>query len=176
MASKLNSSVSYGVVLFFLLAECSSSFPSLSDGIFENQESGARTRALLQIKKSCPVDFEHQNYTIITSQCRRPKFPANNCCTAFKEFACPYAVELNDLTNDCATIMFSYIRTYGNYPPGLFANKCRDTKQGLDCTSVNISPSSPSSEDSVGNNGRRQAKTQKLLSVVGCFLILLFQL
>ncbi|KAH0436143.1 hypothetical protein IEQ34_026463 [Dendrobium chrysotoxum] len=42
--------------------------------------------------------------------------------------------QLNDLTNDCATTMFSYINLYGKYPPGLFAYECREGKEGLDCS------------------------------------------
>ncbi|KAF3501649.1 hypothetical protein F2Q69_00043814 [Brassica cretica] len=72
------------------------------------------------------------NYTIITSQCKGPKYPPKKCCSAFKEFACPYADQLNDLRNDCATTMFSYINLYGKYPPGLFANSCQE-KGGLKC-------------------------------------------
>uniref|UniRef100_M4CF58 GPI-anchored protein LLG1-like domain-containing protein n=2 Tax=Brassica campestris TaxID=3711 RepID=M4CF58_BRACM len=72
------------------------------------------------------------NYTIITSQCKGPKYPPKKCCSAFKEFACPYADQLNDFRNDCATTMFSYINLYGKYPPGLFANSCQE-KGGLKC-------------------------------------------
>ncbi|WOK92013.1 GPI-anchored protein LORELEI-like [Canna indica] len=74
------------------------------------------------------------NYTIITSRCKGPQYAANLCCTAFKEFACPYADQLNDATNDCATTMFSYINLYGKYPPGLFASECREGKEGLACS------------------------------------------
>ncbi|XP_010694217.2 GPI-anchored protein LLG1 [Beta vulgaris subsp. vulgaris] len=91
-------------------------------------------RNLLQAKKDCPIDIQGWNYTVITSQCRGPKYPAEICCEAFKELACPYARDLNDLTNNCATTMFSYINLYGSYPPGLFANICRDSHRGLECT------------------------------------------
>lgn len=52
------------------------------------------------------------------------------------EFACPYAEQLNDPANDCATTMFSYINLYGSYPPGLFASECKDSKRGLECAAV----------------------------------------
>ncbi|KAF3775988.1 GPI-anchored protein LORELEI [Nymphaea thermarum] len=81
----------------------------------------------------CPVDFEFQNYTIITSQCKGPRYLPTPCCNAFKQFACPFAAELNDLTNNCASTMFNYINLAGNYPPGLFANECRGDKYGLSC-------------------------------------------
>ncbi|GMP52001.1 hypothetical protein CsSME_00017996 [Camellia sinensis var. sinensis] len=86
-----------------------------------------------EILCTCPVNFEFLNYTIITSQCKGPQYAPNICCPAFKEFACPYADALNDLSNDCATTMFSYINLYGKYPPGLFASVCREGKQGLAC-------------------------------------------
>lgn len=84
---------------------------------------------------ACPSNFEYLNYTIITSQCKGPLYPANVCCAAFLELACPYAAEINDLTNNCATILFSYININGNYPPGLFASECQDTnsKVGVMC-------------------------------------------
>ena len=81
----------------------------------------------------CPISFENMNYTIITSKCKGPQYPAKLCCGAFKEFACPYADQLNDETNDCASTMFSYINLYGKYPPGLFASECREGKEGLAC-------------------------------------------
>ncbi|XP_047334346.1 GPI-anchored protein LLG1 [Impatiens glandulifera] len=104
---------------------------SLSDDIFDDQASIGRN--LLQAKQACSVNFEFQNYTIITSKCKGPQYPANLCCSAFKEFACPFSAELNDLSNDCASTMFSYINLYGKYPPGLFASQCREGKQGLAC-------------------------------------------
>ncbi|KAF7141949.1 hypothetical protein RHSIM_Rhsim06G0234800 [Rhododendron simsii] len=92
-------------------------------------------RSLLQAKTPCPSNFEYLNYTIITSQCKGPLYPANVCCAAFLELACPYAAEIDDLTNDCATILFSYINLNGNYPPGLFSSECKDanSKVGVMC-------------------------------------------
>lgn len=81
----------------------------------------------------CPISFEFMNYTIITSHCKGPEYPADKCCKAFKDFACPYADVLNDPNNDCAYTMFSYINLYGHYPPGLFASKCREGKKGVTC-------------------------------------------
>ncbi|XP_012567715.1 GPI-anchored protein LLG1-like [Cicer arietinum] len=128
------------ILYFFLLATLVSSSPFLSDDIFDN---GASTgRALLQAKKACGVDFENQNYTILTSQCKGPQYPPKVCCEAFKEFACPFSDEINDMTTDCATVMFSYINIYGKYPPGLFANECKEGKEGLDCSQVKSTNSS----------------------------------
>ncbi|XP_059450976.1 GPI-anchored protein LLG1-like [Corylus avellana] len=122
---------------FFLLTSLASSSTSLSNEIFEIFESsGSAGRALLQTKKSCSVEFEFQNYTILTSQCKGPQFPPVACCNGFKDFACPFADALNDMASDCAMVMFNYINIYGNYPPGLFANMCREGKLGLDCPIV----------------------------------------
>lgn len=74
------------------------------------------------------------DYTIITNKCKGPQYLANPCCSALKEFACPYVEQLNDLTNDCATTMFSYINLHGKYPAGLFGSECREGKEGLDCS------------------------------------------
>ncbi|KAF8099124.1 hypothetical protein N665_0251s0047 [Sinapis alba] len=130
---------SFIVVLTILASSSSSSF--ISDGVFEPQDL-VIGRNLLQTKKPCPVSFEFMNYTIITSQCKGPKYPPKECCGSFKDFACPYADQLNDLSNDCSTTMFSYINLYGKYPPGLFANLCQEGKEGLACPAM--SPTSAS--------------------------------
>ncbi|KAI3887817.1 hypothetical protein MKW92_035191 [Papaver armeniacum] len=75
-------------------------------------------RTLLQLTKDCPVDFENKKYTVITSQCKGPLYPPKQCCSALKEFACPCADELNDLSIVCSSTMFSYITRIGGYPPG----------------------------------------------------------
>ncbi|KAI3810156.1 hypothetical protein L1987_19766 [Smallanthus sonchifolius] len=73
------------------------------------------------------------NYTIITSRCKGPQYPPEPCCDAFKEFACPYTDDINDLSNNCSAQMFHYINSNGNYPIGLFGTLCRDDKIGLIC-------------------------------------------
>lgn len=138
-------SSNFKVLLFSLsiLADISvSSF--FSDDIPESQYSSAG-RNLLQLKKACPISFEFQNYTIITSQCKGPNYPTGPCCKSFKEFACPFANELNDLTNNCAQTMFSYINVKGNYT-GLFSSKCVEGKTGLDCSA--FSPPQPANNTS----------------------------
>ncbi|CAA6658413.1 unnamed protein product [Spirodela intermedia] len=133
--------------IFLRVAAAASSAAFISDGALGSGISGAAGgRALLQAKKSCPISFEFKNYMIITSQCKGPRYPPKLCCTAFMEFACPYAEQLNDPTNDCATTMFSYINLYGSYPPGLFASECKDSKRGLECVGV------PASTDDVQGN------------------------
>ncbi|KAJ8620295.1 hypothetical protein MRB53_028824 [Persea americana] len=122
------------LALLFLLSTGFASSTFISDAIFESH--GSTGRNLLQIKKECPVDFEAQNYTIITSQCKGPNYPAEICCRALKEFACPFADEINDVTNVCASTMFSYIHLYGKYPPGLFANLCKEEKEGIQCDAL----------------------------------------
>ncbi|EAY87333.1 hypothetical protein OsI_08737 [Oryza sativa Indica Group] len=123
------------VVSAAVLVGLASASPFISDSVFLGSV-GSTGRSLLQAKKNCPVNFEFQNYTIITSKCKGPRFPAKQCCDAFKEFACPFNEYINDESNDCASTMFSYINLYGKYPPGLFANECREGKLGLSCEGV----------------------------------------
>jgi hypothetical protein len=40
------------------------------------------------------------------------------------------------MATDCAIVMFNYINIYGKYPPGMFANMCREGELGLDCPIV----------------------------------------
>ncbi|KAL8130041.1 hypothetical protein V2J09_019196 [Rumex salicifolius] len=122
-----------GFIAFSLFVSWASS-ATISDAIFDSHASTGRT--LLQTKSSCDIDFENQNYTILTSRCKGPRYAADTCCSAFKYFACPFADKLNDDKTDCATTMFSYINLYGKYPPGLFANECKEGKNGLDCSNV----------------------------------------
>lgn len=126
-------------------------------------------RHLLQAKKGCSVNFEFLNYTIITSKCKGPKYPRKECCGSFKEFACPYADVINDLTNDCASTMFSYINLYGRYPPGLFASECREGKEGLACDAL---PPSVSADDTANQIVHTPSLVLVLTACI--FLILLF--
>ncbi|XVE92766.1 hypothetical protein REPUB_Repub01dG0127700 [Reevesia pubescens] len=111
---------------------------------------------------ACTEDFEHKNYTILTSKCKGPQYPRKGCCDALKEFACPFAEKLNDPGTDCASTMFSYINLYGKYPPGLFANMCREGKEGLECPEQTPS-------------GMAVTRPTLLLLTSG-FILLLFQL
>ncbi|KAJ7963480.1 GPI-anchored protein LORELEI-like [Quillaja saponaria] len=155
--------------LIFMLGLSVSSFSSIyiSDDIFHSQAYTGRN--LLQAKKGCSVNFEFLNYTIITSKCKGPHYLPNLCCSAFKEFACPYSDVLNDLTNDCASTMFSYINLYGKYPPGLFASECREGKEGLLCTA---SPPATSANDT---GSQIICYPSLLLTLTAGFLILLLQ-
>lgn len=85
------------------------------------------------ILTDCPVDMEGQNYTILTTKCKGPQYPPTLCCEALLEFCCGFVDEINDMNNNCAETMFSYINLYGQYPPGLFANQCKEGQQGLSC-------------------------------------------
>ncbi|KAJ6301420.1 hypothetical protein OIU77_015676 [Salix suchowensis] len=138
------------------------------NGVFESHASLGRN--LLQTKKACPVNFEFLNYTIITSQCKGPLYLPGRCCGAFKDFACPYADVLNDLTNDCASIMFSYINLYGKYPPGLFANECKEGKLGLAC------PALPPSELASDQNGSQIMPAPLLLLMLLAAFLVFFHL
>ncbi|KAL6513983.1 hypothetical protein OROHE_019439 [Orobanche hederae] len=151
------------LVCFSLVASLSAS-TFISDGIFGS--SVLSERRLLQNKKTCHVNFEHQNYSIITNQCKGLEYPPDLCCRSLKEFACPFAEELNDLTNDCATTMFSYINLFGRYPPGLFANMCKEGKLGLECPAA--SPPPPSS-----HAGRHRTETCRLMILLVVSILLL---
>ncbi|XP_056853688.1 GPI-anchored protein LLG3-like [Raphanus sativus] len=115
---------------------------SLHISLDEFESHPATSRALLQAKNTCKEDFASKNYTIITSRCKGPNYPAKACCSAFKDFACPFAEALNDEKTECASTMFSYVNIYGRYPPGIFANMCKEGKEGLDCTDVMAATSS----------------------------------
>ncbi|KAF5756034.1 putative GPI-anchored protein LORELEI [Helianthus annuus] len=97
------------------------------------------TRNLLQQKESCPVNFENENYTIITSQCKGPVYKRDLCCNSFLQIACPHWEQVNDEKTNCASTLFSYINLYGKYPPGLFASMCKGGKDGLSCDNVDKS-------------------------------------
>ncbi|KAI4389692.1 hypothetical protein MLD38_001891 [Melastoma candidum] len=136
-------------LIFLLLstkAQPFSSSASISDHVFESRRSAGRH--LLQAKKSCPVNLEFLDYKILTNSCKGPNYLPDVCCPAFKDLACPYSEYLNDLTNDCASTLFSYINLRGNYPPGLFSSECTEGKEGLVCpasspvASINAPPSS----------------------------------
>ncbi|GFZ05675.1 similar to LORELEI-LIKE-GPI ANCHORED PROTEIN 2 [Actinidia rufa] len=91
---------------------------------------------------TCTVDFENQNYTISTSQCKGPNFRPVLCCSALKKFGCPFAEEISDEKTDCASTMFSHINAMGNYPPALFASLCTEGKLGLNCSDEDLAKSS----------------------------------
>lgn len=99
---------------------------------------------------ACPVNFESMNYTALTSKCKGPSYEPKPCCSGFKEVACPYADEINDLSTDCASAIFSYINIAGKYPPGLFSSECREGKLGLECP-----PSPPSASETSPNHSDR---------------------
>uniref|UniRef100_A0A5B7C481 Putative GPI-anchored protein LORELEI n=1 Tax=Davidia involucrata TaxID=16924 RepID=A0A5B7C481_DAVIN len=158
------------VIFFFLLTGlASSSF--ISYDIYGSDGSTGRT--LLQAKAECSVDFETMNYTILTSQCKGPQYPSNLCCDALKQFACPYSEQINDLKTNCAQTMFSYINLFGKYPPGLFANMCKEGKEGLACSGNETT----SSKNSVPKSGAPVGCTQSpLLILTAGFLMLVFKL
>ncbi|KAK1366371.1 GPI-anchored protein LORELEI [Heracleum sosnowskyi] len=158
------------LLLFFLLSGFASS-TTLSNNIFGSQVMPGRS--LLQQKASCDIDFENQNYTIITSQCKGPNYQAKACCGAFKELACPFSEKLNDMKNDCATTLFSYINLYGKYPPGLFANMCHDDKEGLNCEEVMKAKEKQQKSSSAA---AAEKSTSLIMFSTASFLILLFNL
>ncbi|XP_074579239.1 GPI-anchored protein LLG1-like [Curcuma longa] len=138
----------------------------ISEDVFVRRVPGGRR--LLQQPTDCPVNFEHANYTILTSKCKGPVYPEDQCCPAFTEFACPFASDLNNLTNKCASVMFSYINVIGNYPPGLFANECHGDQEGLYCPAP-----PPHSEDDTNSCNLNQTPVSFLFLVCGIILELL---
>lgn len=124
---------------------------------------------LLFKSADCPVSFEYQNYTIITSMCKGPGYPRDQCCSAFAEFACPFASYLNNLSNDCAAVMFSYINNNGHYPAGLFASECHGDKNGIPCPA-----SPPQSEDDTNSCNFSQTSVSFFFLVCGIILAFLF--
>ncbi|XP_050203546.1 GPI-anchored protein LLG1 [Mercurialis annua] len=158
------------LMMMLLFAATSASYAStfISDSVLDGH--GSTGRNLLQAKKACPVNFEFQNYTVITSECKGPRYSPTPCCEAFKEFACPFAEVLNDLTNDCASTMFSYINLYGKYPPGLFASQCREGKDGLAC------PAPPPSQSADDKNGQVMQNPSLLLLLTSGILTVLVHL
>ncbi|WZY75740.1 hypothetical protein YC2023_022124 [Brassica napus] len=138
-------------------------------GVLESQDL-VIGRNLLQAKKKCSLNLEFMNYTIITSQCKGPKFPAKECCSSFLDFACPYADQLNDLSTDCASTMFSYINIYGKYPAGLFANQCHGNKIGLEC------PDMPPSSAADVNTATATTASSRIWMTAALFVtVLLFR-
>ncbi|KAE9593015.1 hypothetical protein Lal_00028962 [Lupinus albus] len=125
------------ILSMFFLATLASASTFLSDNIF-NKSEVSHGRALIEDEplKVCSIDFEKQNYTILTSKCKRPNYSPKMCCEAFKQFACPFAEYINEMSTDCAPAMFYYINLHGHYPQGLFANNCREGPEGLDCTLI----------------------------------------
>ncbi|XP_044475615.1 GPI-anchored protein LLG1-like [Mangifera indica] len=109
---------------FIAVIECVAVFDNYADDVFGSHAG----RNLGQAKNDCPVDFKSLDFTILTSQCKGPKFAPASCCKAFKEYACPYADAINDPTTDCAAVLFNYIRQMGHYPPGVFRAQCREGK------------------------------------------------
>ncbi|KAK4420897.1 GPI-anchored protein LLG1 [Sesamum alatum] len=89
---------------------------------------------------ACTVDFEHMNYTVITSQCKGPNYSADRCCVPLKQLLCPVHEQFNDRTTTCPETFFSYVNLYGRYPPGLFASLCREGEEGLDCSTILADP------------------------------------
>ncbi|XP_010928200.1 GPI-anchored protein LLG1 [Elaeis guineensis] len=163
-------SVSLRAVLLMFLVGLAAASTFISGAVF--QYHGSTGRSLLQTLKNCPVDFEFQNYTIITSKCKGPLFLGNLCCAALTEFACPFAEELNDATNNCASTMFTYINQQGHYPPGLFASECHGDQNGLPCPS---SPTPSKSQDDNANAGDiNRSLTSLIVFISGMVLACLF--
>ncbi|XP_039117487.1 GPI-anchored protein LLG1-like [Dioscorea cayenensis subsp. rotundata] len=152
------------VVLFLIFTGFGAASTFISDDVLHS--NGLTGRSLLQTKTNCPLNFEFMNYTIITSKCKGPRYPADLCCGALTEFACPYAAELNDLTNNCASTMFSYLNIRARYPPGLFSSECKGGKDGLICPAAGPQ----SAENSNSGSCRKNQKLFALITIVSGFM------
>jgi hypothetical protein len=107
------------------------------------------------------VNLETANYTEVTSRCKGPVYNLSLCCAAFIDFACPYGAYFNDMTTNCAATMLSYLRQYGSYPPGLFANTCKqELRNGLRCL-----------EEEISGAGVRAARVQPLVGIAFAFYV-----
>ncbi|XP_039040043.1 GPI-anchored protein LLG3-like [Hibiscus syriacus] len=138
----LNSlNLTFFFLAFFFLPSGFGSSSHISKAALEGHETIGRI--LLQAKKECDEDFQHKNYTILTTMCKGPQYPREGCCNALSDFACPFVDKVNDQGTNCAPTMFSYINLYGKYPPGLFANLCTKDKEGLLCSEVPKSSAAP---------------------------------
>ncbi|CAH9064039.1 unnamed protein product [Cuscuta epithymum] len=131
------------ITLLTLYTIAAFSTTALSDGISGSQY--VTGRSLLQIPKECPISFEFKNYTIISSQCKGPNYPAKQCCDAFVEFACPFVQYLNNFT-ECSKSMFDYLNLKAHYPTGLFSSLCKGDKEGLPCLATPPLSSPPKSD------------------------------
>ncbi|XP_059288493.1 GPI-anchored protein LLG1-like [Lycium ferocissimum] len=121
-------------LFFFILAVglASSSPTYISYDVLNVHMLGGR--GLLEnflVKNDCPIDFEREDFSPLTGQCKGPNYNPLTCCNAFKQVACRYAKELNELENGCATGMFSIINKL--YPLELFDKMCKEDKEGLAC-------------------------------------------
>ncbi|KAK1273616.1 GPI-anchored protein LORELEI [Acorus gramineus] len=141
------------LIIFFFFFLLLLGFSSASNGVLLELSNGPTDRRLLQTKTSCPIDFEHQNYTIITSQCKGPDYNSTSCCNAYKQFSCPFTTELNDPSNSCSDSMFSYINLRGGYYPGLFGTLCQGSKDGISCPA--LPPKSDNYSSNAAHVGRR---------------------
>ncbi|CAH9117163.1 unnamed protein product [Cuscuta epithymum] len=157
------------LLLFFLLGFATPSY--IKYEVLENAERTAG-RSLLQEKQDCPIDMENQNYTIVTSQCKGPKYDGKVCCGAFKELACKNRDALNAENNNCATVMFNYLHLYGKYPPGLFGNLCKEDKNGLDCKQVDEKQAAAAAAAAKSGAGRGFQSSAVLLAAAAALMAL----
>ncbi|XP_044974194.1 GPI-anchored protein LLG1-like [Hordeum vulgare subsp. vulgare] len=145
------------------LAGFASAAPFVSDSVFHTRTGSTGRRSLLQTKDPCPLSFESQDYTIITSKCKAPLYPPTECCDAFKKFACPFATYLNNRSTDCAETMLTYINFLGSYPSTLFY-ECVVGLVGLSCEGV------PAIETGMSNGGQRAQGSSRPLIALLCAL------
>ncbi|XP_060189116.1 GPI-anchored protein LLG1-like [Lycium barbarum] len=124
-------------LFFFFLADgLASSSPSYIsyDALNVHMRRGLLERFM--VKNDCPIDFEKEDFSVLTNQCKGPNYNPVTCCNGIKQIACRYAEEINDENNRCAQGMNYFINKKGGYPMGLFSNMCRDDREGLNCATT----------------------------------------
>ncbi|KAJ8549145.1 hypothetical protein K7X08_032852 [Anisodus acutangulus] len=118
---------------FFLAVGLASSSPAyISYDVLKVHMLGGR--GLLEtflVKDNCPIDFEKEDFSPLTGQCKGPTYNPLTCCNGFKQIACRHPEEINDLDNGCATGLFYIINKH--FPLDLFDNICKEGKEGLEC-------------------------------------------
>lgn len=68
----------------------------------------------------------------IQGSCFGQPIPHRRCCTAFKDFMCPYGATVNDVDNGCAAEMMATIQQLCQVPKGYFV-LCGDSADGITC-------------------------------------------
>ncbi|KAK4366333.1 hypothetical protein RND71_014213 [Anisodus tanguticus] len=121
---------------FFLAVGLASSSPSYIsyDALNVHMRRGLLEKYL--VKNDCPIDFEKEDFSVLTNQCKGPNYNPITCCNGLKQVACRHPKEVNGVENGCATGMFYFINKRGGYPYSLFSNMCKEDKEGLNCATT----------------------------------------
>ncbi|KAG9143236.1 hypothetical protein Leryth_010164 [Lithospermum erythrorhizon] len=90
---------------------------------------------------------------------------------ALKELACPFVEQFNVSGNNCATRLFKYF-DFLNYPDGLYANICTETKKGPPCISSHETLNAPRTLGEESSNfSSLDGQLHQIVSTVVSFFI-----